>query len=131
MLEVGDIVVVSSDGLQYLENAEIQKILFKYRKRKSAEIVGHLLKAIERLADPDQDNVSFSVIKLNHGFPAVKTALPEPQIAVMHSLPPVIQPDKLPPKPVEPEHEVVFFKSSQAAIDPDDETPDKFVIGGY
>ena len=73
-LEVGDIVVVSSDGLQYLETSEIEKILYKYRRRKSAEIAGYLLEAIEKLADPDQDNVSFSVIKLNHNKPAMWSA---------------------------------------------------------
>jgi len=60
-LEIGDIVVVSSDGLQYLDEPVIQKILHKYRRRKSAEIAGHLLEAIERLADVDQDNVSFAL----------------------------------------------------------------------
>ncbi|MBB5721214.1 serine/threonine protein phosphatase PrpC [Loktanella ponticola] len=68
-LEIGDIVVVSSDGLQYLDNDVIQKILHKYRRRKSAEIAGHLLEAIEKLGDVDQDNVSFAVIKLNHNKP--------------------------------------------------------------
>lgn len=68
-LEIGDIVVVSSDGLQYLEESVIQKILHKYRRRKSAEIAGHLLEAIETLGDIDQDNVSFAVIKLNHNKP--------------------------------------------------------------
>lgn len=68
-LEIGDIVVVSSDGLQYLEETVIQKILHKYRRRKSAEIAGHLLEAIETLGDVDQDNVSFAVIKLNHNKP--------------------------------------------------------------
>ena len=65
-LKLGDIVVVSSDGLQYLEEERIRKILHKYRRRRSAEIAGYLLEAIEELADPDQDNVSFSVIKMNH-----------------------------------------------------------------
>ena len=64
-LEIGDIVVVSSDGLQYLEESVIQKILHKYRRRKSAEIAGHLLEAIETLGDVDQDNV----VKLNHNKP--------------------------------------------------------------
>jgi serine/threonine protein phosphatase PrpC len=74
-IEIGDIVVVSSDGLQYLDEAVIQKILHKYRRRKSAEIAGYLLEAIERLANVDQDNVSFAVIKLNHTKPMVRTKL--------------------------------------------------------
>ncbi|MFP7675478.1 PP2C family protein-serine/threonine phosphatase [Marivita sp. S0852] len=77
-LKVGDIVVVSSDGLQYLEDSKIQKILQKYRRRSSAEIAGYLLEAIEALADPDQDNVSLAVIKLNHNTPMERTIAPKP-----------------------------------------------------
>jgi serine/threonine protein phosphatase PrpC len=77
-LQVGDIVVVSSDGLQYLEDERIQKILHRYRRRKSAEICGHLLEAIEALADPDQDNCSFSVIKLNHNKPVIRAIRAKP-----------------------------------------------------
>jgi len=71
-LQVGDILVISSDGLQYLENFEIERILKKYRRRKAAEIVEHLLQAVYNLADPDQDNLSFAVIKLNHNKPVVR-----------------------------------------------------------
>lgn len=77
-LEVGDIVVVSSDGLQYLEDSKIQKILYKYRRRKSAEIAEYLLEAIIELADPDQDNVSFAVIKLNHNKPVTQMVRQKP-----------------------------------------------------
>ena len=77
-MQVGDIIVVSSDGLQYLEESVIQKILNRYRRRKSSEIAGHLLEAIEKLADPDQDNISFSVIKLNHNKPMERAIAPKP-----------------------------------------------------
>ena len=77
-LQVGDIVVVSSDGLQYLEEPTIQKILHKYRRRKSAEIAGYLLEAIEDLADPDQDNCTFTVIKLNHNKPVIRAISAKP-----------------------------------------------------
>ncbi|MCV2874347.1 protein phosphatase 2C domain-containing protein [Defluviimonas sp. WL0050] len=77
-LEVGDIVVVSSDGLQYLEEPKIERILQKYRRRKSAEIAEHLLAAINDLADPEQDNVSFAVIKLNHNKPTMQKVRQKP-----------------------------------------------------
>lgn len=77
-LKLGDIVVVSSDGLQYLEDQRIEKILHKYRRRKSAEIAGHLLEAIAALGDPDQDNISFSVIKLNHMKPVERKITSKP-----------------------------------------------------
>ena len=77
-LEVGDIVVVSSDGLQYLEDPKIQKVLHRYRRKKAAEIAGYLLEAIEALADPDQDNCTFSVIKLNHNKPVIRAIRAKP-----------------------------------------------------
>ena len=77
-LQVGDIVVVSSDGLQYLEDPAIQKILHRYRRKKAAEIAGYLLEAIETLADPDQDNCTFSVIKLNHCKPVIRAIRAKP-----------------------------------------------------
>ncbi|WP_171132973.1 PP2C family serine/threonine-protein phosphatase [Ruegeria sp. HKCCA5014] len=77
-LQLGDIVVVSSDGLQYLGEPMLKKILHRYRRRKSAEIAGHLLNAISDLDDPDQDNVSFSVIKLNHMKPVERKITQKP-----------------------------------------------------
>ena len=81
-LKVGDLIVVSSDGLQYLENPRIEKILRRYRRRKSAEIAEHLLAAIMELADPDQDNVSFAVVKLNHNKPVDRATRQKPVDAV-------------------------------------------------
>lgn len=64
-LKAGDIVVCSSDGLQYLTNAQIEKVLAKYRRTRSTEIAERLLEELTRLDDPDQDNISFTVIKVN------------------------------------------------------------------
>lgn len=64
-LKQGDIVVCASDGLQFLTNAQIEKVLNKARKTRSTEIAERLLEEITRLDDPDQDNISFTVIKVN------------------------------------------------------------------
>lgn len=64
-LKAGDIIVCSSDGLQFLTNSQIEKVLNKYRKTRSTEIAERLLEEITRLDDPDQDNISFTVIKVN------------------------------------------------------------------
>jgi PPM family protein phosphatase len=64
-LKAGDIVVCSSDGLQFLTNLQIEKVLARYRKCRSTEIAERLLEELNRLADPDQDNISFTVIKVN------------------------------------------------------------------
>ena len=64
-LKAGDIVVCASDGLQFLTNAQIEKLLGRYRKSRSTEIAERLLEELTRLDDPDQDNISFTVIKIN------------------------------------------------------------------
>lgn len=73
-LQVGDIVVVASDGLQYLEDAQITRLLHRHRRKSAADITGHLLAAITDLADPDQDNCAFCVIKVNHNRPVIRAA---------------------------------------------------------
>ncbi|MFO1202581.1 MAG: SpoIIE family protein phosphatase [Tabrizicola sp.] len=76
-LKAGDIVVCSSDGLQFLTNAQIEKVLAKYRKSRSTEIAERLLEELNRLADPDQDNISFTVIKVNDASVRPKQDRPE------------------------------------------------------
>ncbi len=75
-LKAGDIVVCSSDGLQFLTNAQIAKVLGKYRKARSTEIAERLLDEIYRLDDPDQDNISFTIIKVNDASVRPKPAQP-------------------------------------------------------
>ncbi|MFO8125748.1 PP2C family protein-serine/threonine phosphatase [Yoonia sp.] len=60
----GDIIIVASDGLQFLSNDEITAILTKTQDAHSSEISNALLQAIADLDDPDQDNTVFTVIKL-------------------------------------------------------------------
>jgi len=60
----GDIIIVASDGIQFLSNAEIQNILDANRDKSSHEISQALLAAIAELDDPEQDNTAFTVIKL-------------------------------------------------------------------
>ena len=121
-LEIGDIVVVSSDGLQYLEESVIQKILYKYRRRKSAEIAGHLLEAIETLGDVDQDNVSFAVIKLNHNKPMDRAVRMKPTGVVDANMSHVTRVVDL--------EELERAKVAANAAARDDETPLKLVSGG-
>ena len=60
----GDIILVASDGLQFLSNDAIAKILQETKDARSADITEALLSAISDLDDPEQDNTAFSVIKL-------------------------------------------------------------------
>lgn len=63
-LENEDVVVAASDGIQYLEIEEINRLLEKTAARSSADIARAFLDAIQALDHPDQDNVSMAVIKL-------------------------------------------------------------------
>ncbi|MGR3512406.1 MAG: PP2C family protein-serine/threonine phosphatase [Paracoccaceae bacterium] len=71
-LKAGDIVVVSSDGLQFLEDKVIAKIITRNRRKPSADIANALLQAVKGLEDPEQDNISFAVIKVRHEKPVVR-----------------------------------------------------------
>jgi len=61
----GDIYIVSSDGLQFLTNEAIAAIVAENVKEPSSVIATKLMNAIAELDDPDQDNISFSVIRVN------------------------------------------------------------------
>lgn len=64
LLEAGDIVIAASDGLQYLSDDRIAEILSIYQARPSAEIIAALLRELEMLGDPDQDNVALCLVKV-------------------------------------------------------------------
>lgn len=71
-LRAGDIIVVSSDGLQFLDDRIIAKTIARNRRRPSADIANALLQAVKGLNDPEQDNISFAVIKVRHEKPVVR-----------------------------------------------------------
>lgn len=82
-LKAGDIVICASDGLQFLTNAQIEKVIAKSRKARSTEIAERLLEELVRLNDPDQDNISFTVIKVNDAsVRALEDRPPGPSTAV-------------------------------------------------
>lgn len=63
-LRDGDILIVASDGLQFITEQQIARVIYDNRSLPSHTIGARLLDAIEELNDPDQDNVSMCVIKL-------------------------------------------------------------------
>ncbi len=68
-LQAGDIIVVSSDGLQFLEDHAIERLIHKNRRKPSSDIANALLHAVKKLDHPDQDNISIAVVKVNHVKP--------------------------------------------------------------
>jgi hypothetical protein len=116
-LRAGDIVICASDGLQFLTNAQIERVVHKYRKSRSTEIAERLLEELQKLDDPDQDNISFTVIKLNDASVRPKEIRP-PRASVAVARPKrlttvVSDPQVLPIKPAEPEE-----VAAQATADP-------------
>jgi serine/threonine protein phosphatase PrpC len=75
-LKKGDMIVCASDGLQFLSDRQIERLLIKNRRKRSTEIAEILLKEINQLNDPDQDNITFCIIKVND---AAATPLEERQ----------------------------------------------------
>jgi PPM family protein phosphatase len=97
-LQAGDIIVCASDGLQFLTNAQIEKVLHKYRKSRSTEIAERLLEELVRLDDPDQDNISFTLIKVNDASVRSRQDQPRgpsPTVARPRRLTTVAAPDQL------------------------------------
>jgi len=65
-LNEGDILICSSDGLQFLPDSQIERLVNKTRRKRASEIAEVLLDELGRLDDPDQDNIAFCVIKINN-----------------------------------------------------------------
>ncbi len=60
-----DILIVASDGLQFLSNRQITQIVTDHAETGSAVIAKRLLEELCDLDDPEQDNVCFSVNKVD------------------------------------------------------------------
>ena len=58
-------ILVASDGLQYLSETRIAELVGQGASQSSAEIGAELLRALEDLDDPDQDNISLCVIRVS------------------------------------------------------------------
>ncbi|MEE4187610.1 MAG: protein phosphatase 2C domain-containing protein [Roseobacter sp.] len=63
-LRHNDILIAASDGLQFIGEQQIARDVFAARDLPSADIGSRLLQSVIDLDDPDQDNVSFCVLKI-------------------------------------------------------------------
>jgi serine/threonine protein phosphatase PrpC len=84
-LRDGDLVLIASDGVGVLGEAAIAGILAQSAGSDSREIAEVLIGAVEACGDPDQDNTSVVVIKVNHPEPAPE-AEPERQRSLWSAL---------------------------------------------
>jgi serine/threonine protein phosphatase PrpC len=62
-LKADDLLIVGSDGIETLENDAIVELLTRLEGRSAADIGKALMAAVDEVGDPEQDNVSFTVIR--------------------------------------------------------------------
>jgi protein phosphatase len=64
-LREGDILIAASDGIQYLSFPEIEALLRAHAEEPSRSIADALLAQLEAHGDPEQDNATFTVVKVS------------------------------------------------------------------
>jgi protein phosphatase len=62
-LEPGDYVILASDGLQTLEQDEIGRIVAAYAEDGPSAVAGALIRAVEAIRDPHQDNTTVVAVR--------------------------------------------------------------------
>lgn len=102
-LRPGDVVLAASDGVQFLDDDEIEELLREHQAQSSDDIARVLLNELGELADPDQDNISYAVIRILDTTDVEETK-PE-ETGPQHE--PVEKPA---PETVEPEKELVLTR---------------------
>lgn len=65
-LQAGDTVIVASDGLQFLSDEKISRVLRDLPLSRSKEIAEALMAQLMQLNDPDLDNVSLQVLQIGN-----------------------------------------------------------------
>ena len=69
-LASGDYVILASDGLQSLEDTEIERIVSAYAEDGASAVAGALIREIDNLREPHQDNATVVVVRhLSAGGP--------------------------------------------------------------
>ncbi len=63
VLEPGDYVILASDGLQSLDNGEIGRIIAAYGADGSEAVAAALIRTIDQLREPHQDNATVVVVR--------------------------------------------------------------------
>jgi protein phosphatase len=63
-LEVGDYVILASDGLHTLETAEIARLVAAYGADGAEAVAKGLIREVEQLREPHQDNATVIAVRL-------------------------------------------------------------------
>jgi protein phosphatase len=62
-IEPGDYIILASDGLQTLEAAEIERIVAAYANDGAGAVANALIRAVEAIKDPHQDNATVVAVR--------------------------------------------------------------------
>ena len=62
-VEPGDYIILASDGLQTLEPGEIERIVAAYAGDGASAVAGALIRAVEAMKDPHQDNATVVAVR--------------------------------------------------------------------
>ena len=62
-LEIGDYIVLASDGVETLDTDEIARIIRGYAKDGAAAVATAIIRAVEALREPHQDNATVLVVR--------------------------------------------------------------------
>jgi protein phosphatase len=62
-IEPGDYIILASDGLQTLEGVEIERIVAAYGDDGAGAVARALIRAVEALKDPHQDNATVVAVR--------------------------------------------------------------------
>jgi len=73
-LQNGDLVLVASDGLQFLPDERLELVLARAAAEHSASIASALIAEVAALGDPEQDNISVVVLKASNPTPERRLA---------------------------------------------------------
>ncbi|MGE3229012.1 MAG: PP2C family serine/threonine-protein phosphatase, partial [Hyphomicrobium sp.] len=63
-IEPGDYVILASDGLQTLDSTEIRRIVAAYGDDGAVAVANALIRAVEAIKDPHQDNATVIAVRL-------------------------------------------------------------------
>ena len=63
VLESGDYIVLASDGVDTLESPEVARIIQGYARDGAASVAKAIIRAVEALREPHQDNATVLVVR--------------------------------------------------------------------
>jgi protein phosphatase len=66
-LEPGDYVVLASDGIHTIDDAEISRVIAAYAEDGPNAVARALIRAVEQVRDPHQDNITVIVVRPREG----------------------------------------------------------------